>query len=219
MYIQNANLHFKVSSSWCLTLTLTPRVTAPTTLNTTQRSPSSKIDIRNSGYCGFINRFGYRGLSHRKCITKHRRQHATLLGVTYSSGGHLEQSLYKAEGGGAHYQQSTAAWYNPQAAVEQPLRTPQKGQGPSQLGVPPKHWPAGTPSPARLPGRAHSCTGEAIVTIEEEELIKGDVDYTATHRTKFFTWIRTWSRTDLMWKCRRRSPEHVEEDLYKTRTE
>jgi hypothetical protein len=37
------------------------------------------------------------------------------------------------------------------------------------------------------PGRAHLSTGEVSDSIEEEELIKGDINYTATHSTNVFT--------------------------------
>jgi uncharacterized protein HemX len=55
---------------------------------------------------------------HRKRITKHRRRQAALLAITYSPG---EQTLRKAEGGEANYQQQ-----------QQP-----HGQGSSRLGSPP----------------------------------------------------------------------------------
>jgi hypothetical protein len=83
-HIKSANLHFKVSSPWCLMLTLMPRVTALTTPTTTLRYPSSPYTTSR-----------YSEL-HRKRITKHRRRHAALLALTYSPG---EQTLRNAEGG------------------------------------------------------------------------------------------------------------------------
>jgi hypothetical protein len=81
---------------------------------------------------------------HRKRITKHRRRHAALLAVTYSPGGHPQQNLYFTlclykGGGGAHYQQPTAAGHNPQRGSLQPSVPPsQQGQG-FAPGFPPKH--------------------------------------------------------------------------------
>jgi hypothetical protein len=118
-HIQSANLHFKVSSPWCLMLILTPRVTAPTTPTTTPRYPSSPYTTsRYYGYRGCDTRSGYSGMDifHRKHITKHRRRHATLLALTYSPG---EQTLHKAEGGEANFKQQQR----------------QQGQG-SRLGSP-----------------------------------------------------------------------------------
>jgi hypothetical protein len=75
---------------------------------------------------------------HPKRITKHRRRHAALLAVTYSPGGHPQQSLYKG-GGEAHYQQPTPAGNNPQGGSLQTSVPPsQQGQG-FLPGFLPKH--------------------------------------------------------------------------------